>query len=84
MLPLIGAVLYYIAVALGAYFVAKVSLTSIEKWTPIDFDWVDSDGDGSGQGDDTKYDDLVDKATGGLAMGGIILVGALLWWGSSK
>lgn len=81
---MIPAILYWIAVVFGSYIVAKVSLTSIERWTPVDFDWVDSDGDGSGQGDDTVYEDLVDKASGGLAMGGLILVGALLWWGSSR
>ena len=83
MIPVV-AVLYWIGVALGSYLIAKVSLTSIERFTPIDFDWVDSDGDGSGQGDDTVYEDLIDSATGGMAMGGLILVGALLWWGYSK
>ena len=81
---MIPAILYWIAVVFGSYIVAKVSLPAIERYTPLDFDWVDSDGDGSGQGDDTVYDDLIDNATGGLAMGGIILVGALLWWGSSR
>jgi len=81
---MIPAILYWIGVVFGAYLIAKVSLTTIERFTPADFDWVDSDEDGSGQGDDTVYEEIIDSATGGMAMGGLILIGALLWWGWRK
>ena len=84
-LPIIGAIgvgmiVRWIVIGVASYFGTKYSTTLIEKAGLYDWDWVDSDGDGSGVDDDSWVQEQMEGAGG--VIGGIILLGALLWWGT--